>query len=353
MRSRTALLLAIPLLLAGCAGAADPGPGTGGAAAGSGQADGAAAPVATVAPIPDCAPDGDQGGPYEGWPVPGRAQASGDLIPYIVSTQIVAGPARVLLTLVDQAGAVLAGPEVAVHAAFYDLAGDPATPAAEADGLYVEAVPGRGLYSFAVDLRCAGDWGIEIAAALPAGTVTSRVMTSVLPAGTIPRIGSEAPRSLSATGTTPEEIRAISTDDDPDPDFYPRTIAQAVTSGRPSVILFATPMFCQTAACGPTLDVVKGIARDYKDRIVFVHVEPYALRLTDMGIQPDLDANGQLQPVPATVEWGLPTEPYLFVVDAAGRVASSFEGVMGTDELRAAFEAVLVAEPSPGASPAG
>ena len=118
------------------------------------------------------------------------------------------------------------------------------------------------------------------------------------------------------------------------------TVADAVTSGRPSVILFATPMFCQTAACGPTLDVVKGIAADYKDRITFVHVEPYALRLTDAGIQPDLDADGHLQPVPATVEWGLPTEPYLFVVDEDGTVAAMFEGVMGTDELRAAFEEV-------------
>lgn len=337
MRSRSALLLGLPLLLAACAGSS------------SSATVGDAVPPA---PIPDCAPGGGSSGPYEGWPVPGRAQASGDLIPFIVSSQVVAGPARVLLTLVDSTGAVLAAPDVTAHAAFYDLAADPATPVAETDGRYLEAVPGRGLYSFAVELRCSGDWGIEVTAGLPGGSVTSKVMTSVLPAGTTPRIGSAAPRSQSPTGTTPEEIGAISTDDDPDPDLYRETIAQAVTSGRPSVILFATPMFCQTAACGPTLDVVKGIARDYKDRIDFVHVEPYALRLTDTGIQPDLDANGQLQPVQSTVDWGLPTEPYLFVVDAAGNVAASFEGVMGTEELRAAFEEVLAA-PAPAASPAG
>jgi hypothetical protein len=43
-------------------------------------------------------------------------------------------------------------------------------------------------------------------------------------------------------------------------------------------------------------------------------------------------------PVPATVEWGLPTEPYIFVVDSAGRVTAKFEGVASDDELRAAAD---------------
>ena len=44
-----------------------------------------------------------------------------------------------------------------------------------------------------------------------------------------------------------------------------------------------------------------------------------------------------------SVEWGIPVEPYLFVLDADGRVFARFEGVVGGDELRAAVEDVLSA----------
>ena len=32
-------------------------------------------------------------------------------------------------------------------------------------------------------------------------------------------------------------------------------------------------------------------------------------------------------------EWGLSTEPWVFVVDAEGRVAAKFEGVLSEEEL--------------------
>ena len=44
--------------------------------------------------------------------------------------------------------------------------------------------------------------------------------------------------------------------------------------------------------------------------------------------------------VPATNEWGLPTEPYVFVVDAAGNIFAKFEGIAAADELEAALESV-------------
>jgi hypothetical protein len=36
-------------------------------------------------------------------------------------------------------------------------------------------------------------------------------------------------------------------------------------------------------------------------------------------------------------------EPYLVLVDAAGRAFAKFEGIVGSDELRAAIEDVLSA----------
>jgi hypothetical protein len=118
-------------------------------------------------------------------------------------------------------------------------------------------------------------------------------------------------------------------------------VAEAVTSGRPSLIFFATPAFCQTGFCGPTVELVKSVARDYADEVEYVNVEPYHLYLLDGSLLPKLDADGKLQPVDAALEYGIPLEPYLFLVDAEGDVFAKFEGVVGDDELRAAIEDVL------------
>ena len=114
-----------------------------------------------------------------------------------------------------------------------------------------------------------------------------------------------------------------------------------VTAGQPSLVFFATPSFCQTGYCGPTVNLVKSVALDYRDRIGYVNVEPYQLTMTANGLQPALDAQGQLQPVQAVIDYGIPVEPYLFVVDAQGDVFAKFEGVVGEDELRAAIEDAL------------
>jgi hypothetical protein len=154
-------------------------------------------------------------------------------------------------------------------------------------------------------------------------------------------VGEPAPRSDSPTASSIEEIRRISTDPDPFPGAYERTVGEVVTAGQPSLVFFATPSFCQTGYCGPTVNLVKSVAVDYRDRIGYVNVEPYELTMTANGLQPALDGQGQLQPVQAVLDYGIPVEPYLFVVDAAGDVFAKFEGVVGEDELRAAIEDAL------------
>ena len=114
-----------------------------------------------------------------------------------------------------------------------------------------------------------------------------------------------------------------------------------VTAGQPSLVFFATPSFCQTGYCGPTVSLVKSVALDYRDRIGFVNVEPYELQMTENGLQPKLDAAGDLIPVQAVLDYGIPVEPYLFLVDADGNVFAKYEGVVGEDELRGAIEDVL------------
>ena len=59
--------------------------------------------------------------------------------------------------------------------------------------------------------------------------------------------------------------------------------------------------------------------------MTFINVEPYQLEDVDGQLQPVLDANGELQATTTTNEWGLLTEPWIFVVDRDGIVRGSYE----------------------------
>jgi hypothetical protein len=104
------------------------------------------------------------------------------------------------------------------------------------------------------------------------------------------------------------------------------------------VLIFATPKFCQTATCGPTLDKLKPVARAHPE-MTFINVEPYKLEFTNGSLQPVL-TNNQLTPVEATLAFKLQTEPYVFVVGADGKVSASFELVFAPDEIDSAIRAV-------------
>ena len=344
--ARFAPLPLIVLLLAACApgpdGVSPPPAAT--FAIGAGAERTAAATTAAVALAPDCSPGDGTATDLAGWSLGASADAT--IMPIIASSLLSVGPVRFLYAVADPTYRQLAAPERASRVAFYALERDPQTPVASVEGTYLSAGLDRGLYRAAVTFDCAGEWGADIAIDLADGTTSSqRVRFEVRPEDSTPGIGEAAPRSDSPTASTLEEVRRISTDAQPYAAAYTSSVAQAVTAGRPSLIFFATPAFCQSGFCGPTMELVKQVAREYAEDVTLVNVEPYELQETVDGLRPRLDADGHLQPVPAALDYGIPVEPYLFVVDAAGDVFARFEGVVGADELRAALEDVIAAQP--------
>lgn len=251
-----------------------------------------------------------------------------------------AGPA-------DPANKLVAAPTVGVDLRFFNLAHDPTTAAGSASGTYMDSGNGSGLYRASTSFEYSGDWGVEVVAHRPGRDSTARVGFNVLAATSVPAIGAAAPHADSPTATDAAGIAAISTDPSPDPDYYRMTITQAVTPGKPTLIIFATLAFCRTRTCGPTLMHIKSAAAPFKGLMNFVHVEPYILQQQSGGLQPVMNAQGQLQPVPSVLTYGLQTEPYTFVVDGGGKVTAEFEGIVGIDELTVALQAVTG---SPGAS---
>jgi hypothetical protein len=158
------------------------------------------------------------------------------------------------------------------------------------------------------------------------------------------QVGQQAPASDTPTlDDVDGDITKLSTDEQPVEAFYTTSVAGALEAGEPFVLAFATPKFCTSAQCGPTLDKLKPVAEAHPD-VTFINVEPYELELVDGQLQPvtQPDASGtpQLVPAASSSEWGLLSEPWIFVVDGSGVVRGSFEGVVGEGELERALEAV-------------
>jgi hypothetical protein len=276
---------------------------------------------------------------YAGWP----PNSSYPLIPYPVSTEITVGPNRLLVNLLDAStNTSTASADHPVQLRLYDMAHDADLPALTTDAAYLPTIATLpGLYRAMVTFAHAGNWGLE--AIQDPGTAQERmgrVLFEVSASGTTPAIGASVQAENTPTATGTAGIAAISTDDDPDPDFYTTSIAGALAAHEPFVVVFATPLFCRSATCGPTLDLVKQVAADYKGRLTFIHVEPYQLTLTDGHLQPVLSADNNPIPIQPVEDWGLQTEPYVFVVGADGKLTAKFEGIASAEELRAAFDAV-------------
>lgn len=278
-----------------------------GACAGGGDEDAAS----TAAPVKKGAASFEQ--PFKGV----------DAYPVFASSEVVRGDNRFLIGLLNDEDAPISSPEISMHVAFYDLAESAERPRFETDAEFIDTGP-RGLYVTYPTFDSAGKWGAEVTVEGGGLDETVRASFEVAEKGMTPAVGSPAPPSKTATGAG-AELKEITTDEKPDPDFYETSIHDALGAGLPFVVTFATPKFCASAVCAPTLDIVKKESKDWPD-VEFIHVEVYELE--------DIE---NLEPVTAVREWGLPSEPWVFVVDAGGKVAAKFEGTVSPDELEGAL----------------
>lgn len=252
------------------------------------------------------------------------------------------GENRILFTFLDDENRPVAKPDRTASISIYDLGRDAATPTETADGSFIWGIENeRGFYVASVTFPEAGEWGAEFTTAVGGATPEKiRMRFEVATSSPVVRVGDPAPRSDTPTAASVGgNLARISTDAKPDPVLYEVSVKEALAASEPFVLIFATPKFCASAQCGPTLDRVKPLAAEFGG-VRFINVEPYELAYLDGGLQPVLDTAGQLQPTKAVFEWGILSEPWVFVVDRGGIVSASFEGIVGTDELRAAITAI-------------
>jgi hypothetical protein len=275
-----------------------------------------------------------------GWGPPDTAP---EVVPVLIASagQLACGPNRVLFTLLDAQGRSISLPDRQVEVDLYNLARDPSTPFATIHPGFVWAIENvRGIYVLNTTFGEAGRHGIAFRTAGEDTPVEVRLTFDVQQSSPVVKVGDRAPASKTPTladvGGDPAKL---STDPSPNPDFYRTSVDQAIADRKPFVLIFATPKFCTSAQCGPTLDRIKPFAERYPE-VTFINVEPYRLKLVDGVLEPELGPDGQLQTTAITDEWHLFNEPTVYVVNRDGVVTANFELIFSEAELTAALDAV-------------
>ncbi len=276
-----------------------------------------------------------------GWGAPATAP---QVIPVIINSagELICGQNRVLFTMVDPTGRPIGAPDRTASIAIYNLGRDTAKPIATLDGTFIWAIENdRGIYVINTTLPESGRYGAEFRTAAAGGDgVTVRLTFDVQPTSAVIKVGDKAPASKTPTlADVGGDVAKISTDATPDPAFYATSVDKALADHKPFVLIFATPKFCTSAQCGPTLDRMKPFVAKYPG-ITFINVEPYKLKLVDGVLAADVDASGQLQTTAVTDEWHLFNEPTVYVVDRTGTVTANFELIFSDAELTAALDAL-------------
>ncbi|MDP6823175.1 MAG: hypothetical protein QF554_07760 [Dehalococcoidia bacterium] len=197
---------------------------------------------------------------------------------------------------------------------------------------------GRGIFTTTATYDSAGLWDFTATISSADGsTSTATAVRQVKDVTSTPPVGSPAPVVATRTGSTPGELALITSDANPIPELYAISFDDALAEGKPVVITFGTPAWCTSLTCGPQLSTVDQVRQNHIGEAAFIHVELFD--------NPDVmrESGDPLTGIeaPAVRPWGLPSEPWTFIIDGDGLIAAKFEAYTTADELEEALAEVL------------
>jgi hypothetical protein len=184
-----------------------------------------------------------------------------------------------------------------------------------------------GFYVAEVDLPTPGTWLgvalVDVATQRAAGQGTIPVSERV-----VAPVGATARSGPSPVATTPSGLAKVCTREPACP-MHDISLDQALKSGKPTVLSFATPLLCASRMCGPVVDEqLVAFEKLDKRKANFIHLEIY----------PQRDTN---KPAPLFADWGLESEPWLVVIDRTGVIRFRGEGPIAASEIQAALQPLL------------
>jgi hypothetical protein len=251
------------------------------------------------------------------------------------------GPNRLAFGVIDAQGRFIYG-KTAVYVA--------PTPDAKAQGPYpapadvlVTDPPFRSRQAASESDLFAAVYGADVRFAKPGrysvltvtqsggGMLAAPTQVKVVPSAKdpIPAVGEPAPKVQTDTVASAKgDEESIDTRIPTAPELHEESFADVVGK-KPVALLFATPQLCQSRVCGPVTDIELQMKAKYGDEMTFIHQEVYVDNDPNKGLRKPLR------------EFGLRSEPWLFVVGADGKVTSRLEGSFGLKTFEDAINTAL------------
>ena len=202
----------------------------------------------------------------------------------------------------------------------------------------VDPSEARGVYGAQAGFDKAGFWQVEVTAHVGGQERKAVAAFAVNEEHAIPAVGEAALPTENLTLASADAPRAAidsqaSTGEISDPHLHQTTIAAALAAKRPAVVVFATPVYCQSRFCGPVTDMVADLARTYADRASFIHIEiwrDFQSQTVNRAAADWLYRDNELN------------EPWVFVIGADGRIAARFDNIATAGELEPLLKALPV-----------
>lgn len=255
----------------------------------------------------------------------------------VVSQDLAVGVNRVTFGLVDLDGMPVRTEHASVSAVYYAPGDNQGKVIDSGTADFVAWPPPGNRGVFVIDLRFdvsgegtesdPGLWELHVTTTQDKIQVDAKAAIRVAKEPSTPALGSAAPPSVTLTEADVDNITMITSASDPDKDFYQLSIHQALQADKPLVVVFATPAFCVSATCGPQLEILTRLKEQYQDRVNFIHVEAFEDPHLMEGGRPAGDL------VAAVKEWGLPSEPWTFIVGKDGAVKAKYDQFVPEEEL--------------------
>ena len=245
----------------------------------------------------------------------------------LVPSEVIVGFNRFAVGIFDQGGDLVHDADVHLH--FYDMT-DHSNPFFESEADAYSLSTERGdvtIFAFDREFDHAGDWGVEVEVTFPDGSeALNGIRFFVTDDSPSIKPGDKAPViHTPVSSEVDKNLGLLSSAEKPNPAFYETSLDESLSSGQPTLLLFATPAFCQTRFCGPSYELFDELYGIYKDEINFIHVEVFS------GL-PNPEINNYAV-TPAMEQFGLESEPWIFLIDKDGTVLYRVEGLFTTEEL--------------------
>lgn len=269
------------------------------------------------------------------------------LTPVFAFTEAVVGPNRLPIGIIRD-GSPVNDPSAQITIRFFQLDVDVENPVGSATATYYGQGLPAAVYVANFDFPTAGNWGAEVSVLLEgmSDPSVSKLQLPVAERAFAPKVGDTAIAVDTLTNDSVPDPTYLVSSTEVDPRLYQVSLADALSQQKPIAVLFATPGFCRTAVCGPSLKVFRELYATYGDSVTFIHSEIYRYPFGDSFAQQNTifqtamregrgltDEERKVGVSDAYFAWGLMSEPWLFLIDEQGVISARFEGGLTVEEL--------------------